>query len=727
MCGGPHGDLLIGGLWKNLRTRKSRALGSVVRGGRRRRRWRRWGGRRRRQPAARSGLRVTVFQLRRRRVGQSRLVDRRQVGRRLGVFYLRVSTAADAATGMAPLAGFRRLLFDERQHLAQLLERDLLNLTVAGGVRQGRQRDRVVRFPLVDDQRQPSAVGGYHPVPADRERRRRYLDVVRGRDGYSGGGGVPAEHRLGFLEAAAEPFPALAQHEKPRAVASDPVLFQTVPALWLPVLLLLLFEVLVRRSGPVQVQVLEVQLQFTGATTTVRLDRLDGHVAAAARGAVAVRVVQVRVDAARRPLAPACAVTARRSVQLGHGVLSAATGTRRRGHLVVGLQGRRRRRKRGRTAVPGVELRVPPIVANVLVRSDAQRGYVHVEHAQVQQQHHGDQGQHALGGRDGHEHVPVHRQPADAEQLVYLDGLIAAEHRLQVVFDAHRVRVVDDQLDQRHEHDHQAREHGRHDAHDERHVVPGADAVVQPLAVVVELLHALIARAAVLGPVPGREYVAQVTLAVFDDVRVLGLVQLGHGLPRRSPVVAELRVRGVDEQRGRVRHNVQEEQAAQHEQRDRVYVGPEAGQQDAERTGAERGQHQPAGHLLRVPGHLQPMDAPLFPPGLTVARCHDPRHIARFRGGGHNTDDSASGPTWYFLYKLTPPIVRAHNDGAVAAETAAAKTKDSGRTHGADVDGGGTIGTGEGDYIRETAEECAHRHHAGGVNPLPAAASRRID
>jgi len=118
--------------------------------------------------------------------------------------------------------------------------------------------------------------------------------------------------------------------------------------------------------------------------------------------------------------------------------------------------------------------------------------------------------------------------------------------------------------------------------------------VVQPLAMVVKLLHALIARSAVLGPVARRVYIAQVTLAVLDNVRVLGLVQLGDGFPLRFPVVSEsteLWVRGIDEQRSHVRHDMQEEQTAQHEQRDWIDVRPEARQQDAECTGAENSQH----------------------------------------------------------------------------------------------------------------------------------------
>lgn len=209
-------------------------------------------------------------------------------------------------------------------------------------------------------------------------------------------------------------------------------------------------------------------------------------------------------------------------------------------------------------------------------------------------------------------------------------SLIGAEHRAQVVFNVRRVCVVQQQLGGRHQHDDQTREYGRHDTDDERHVVPGTNAVVQPLTVVIKLLYALIARPTVLGPVSRRVDVAQVTLAVLDDVRVLVLVQFGHDVTAAVPA-AQLRVRGVDEQRGHVRDDVQEEQAAQREQRGRVQVGPEAGQQHAERAGAERGQHQPAGHLLRMPRHFQPIGPSPLSPGLIppARRHHAPRRIAR--------------------------------------------------------------------------------------------------
>jgi len=107
----------------------------------------------------------------------------------------------------------------------------------------------------------------------------------------SGGDGSPTKYWLGFLEAATEPFSAFAQHEKSRSVTPNPVFLQTVPALWLRVLL-----VAVLRSCPVQV--LRVQ-QSTGPTATVRFNRLNGHVIVViAILVVPASAIKVRVDTA---------------------------------------------------------------------------------------------------------------------------------------------------------------------------------------------------------------------------------------------------------------------------------------------------------------------------------------------------------------------------------------------------------------------------------------------
>jgi len=454
--------------------------------------------------------------------------------------------------------------------------------------------------------------------------------------------GGPFERGLGLPETAANPFP-LAEHEK--RVPPDPaVLLQTVSTFRY------VLNAVVRRRSRFH--------GFRQGVASVRLDRFHGHDGGAL--VVPLRVVQVRVDAARRPFAPAghAAVTARGAVQFGQDGRISGTD----GRTVVGQRRRRRRRRR---AVSGIELRVSSVVSDVLVRGDALRGYVYVERAQVQQQHHRDQRERALRRGHGDEHAPVHRETADAEQLVRLNGPIG-EYRSEVLFNAQRIRVAEHQFDARHQHDDQASEHGRHDAHDERHVVPGPDTVVQPLAVVVEFLHAFIARAAVFGPVSGRVNVAQVTFAVLDDVRVLALVQLRHGV---APVVAyrpELRVRGVYKQRGDVRHDVQEEQTAQHEQHDRIEVGPEAGQQDAERTGAERGQHQPTGHLLRMPRHLQPIGPPMFPPrGLVATQRHAIR-ASHGPGGGTRLPSSLSPQRSYAMTNsggepITGRVTRRHD------------------------------------------------------------------
>lgn len=88
--------------------------------------------------------------------------------------------------------------------------------------------------------------------------------------------------------------------------------------------------------------------------------------------------------------------------------------------------------------------------------------------------------------------------------------------------------MVEHELGHTNSHDDGTRGHGRHHTHQERHVVPASDTVVQPLAVMVEATDALVANTAVFGPRPRSLDVAQMTPAVFDYVRVFGAVELWH-------------------------------------------------------------------------------------------------------------------------------------------------------------------------------------------------------
>ena len=65
-------------------------------------------------------------------------------------------------------------------------------------------------------------------------------------------------------------------------------------------------------------------------------------------------------------------------------------------------------------------------------------------------------------------------------------------------------------------------EDGADYAGEEAEVVPPADALVEPLAVVVEGVHALVAGGAVLGALAGNADLAQVATAVLDHVGVTG-------------------------------------------------------------------------------------------------------------------------------------------------------------------------------------------------------------
>ena len=80
--------------------------------------------------------------------------------------------------------------------------------------------------------------------------------------------------------------------------------------------------------------------------------------------------------------------------------------------------------------------------------------------------------------------------------------------------------------------EHDGQTDGKDDADDEPFVVALADALVEPLAVVVEHVDALVAGGAVLGPRAGDADVAQVAAPVLDDVRVSSPVELLAGLVR---------------------------------------------------------------------------------------------------------------------------------------------------------------------------------------------------
>ena len=74
----------------------------------------------------------------------------------------------------------------------------------------------------------------------------------------------------------------------------------------------------------------------------------------------------------------------------------------------------------------------------------------------------------------------------------------------------------------------EAHEDGADHADDEGHVVPPANALVQPLAVMVKYVDTFITHGAVLSPHTADVDVAQVTPAILDHMIELVLVKLRH-------------------------------------------------------------------------------------------------------------------------------------------------------------------------------------------------------
>lgn len=150
-----------------------------------------------------------------------------------------------------------------------------------------------------------------------------------------------------------------------------------------------------------------------------------------------------------------------------------------------------------------------------------------------------------------------------------------------------------------------------HDADEERDVVAAADTVVQPFTVVVELADALVAHAAVLGPAAGGLDVTQVTSAVLDDVRVLGAVELRHETGGLES--AQGRVRRVQQERGQVGHEVQQEETHQDGEEQGSEGVAEGRHEDEEDGSGEDEERDPARDLLGVQRKLEAVQTPPLP------------------------------------------------------------------------------------------------------------------
>lgn len=136
-----------------------------------------------------------------------------------------------------------------------------------------------------------------------------------------------------------------------------------------------------------------------------------------------------------------------------------------------------------------------------------------------------------------------------------------------------RITKIDKQLR------HAYREYGkrgqlrRYHAHQKGDVVASADALVQPLAVVVETFNTLVAHATMLGLRARGAYVADMAQSVLDDMWVAHSIKVWLGADASSLAHSQLVVGWIDGQRHEVRHAVQKKKAAEHKERRRAQAG----------------------------------------------------------------------------------------------------------------------------------------------------------
>ncbi len=145
-------------------------------------------------------------------------------------------------------------------------------------------------------------------------------------------------------------------------------------------------------------------------------------------------------------------------------------------------------------------------------------------------------------------------------------------------------------------------------------VVSFADALIKPLAVVVEPSHALVARGAVLGALAADGDLTQMATAILDHMRVARAIKLGHHRPLVA-LLAQVWVCRVDQHGRDVAHEVDDinEGVGGVESRvQRIWQGWDC-QQEGQQC-KEDEQH-PGRQLLRVQRRLQPVHAtPLWRP-----------------------------------------------------------------------------------------------------------------
>lgn len=192
-----------------------------------------------------------------------------------------------------------------------------------------------------------------------------------------------------------------------------------------------------------------------------------------------------------------------------------------------------------------------PLTAYILVRGETEAGDVAVKEAKVDEENRGDRREEADDGDEDEGASAGHRQRWCCRGVAHARPVLTIAPRPVVDVDEH-------QLAQGERGDRERDDERRREANEKRRVVTAADAVVQPLAMMVEARYALVADGAVLCAPTARRYVAEVTPAVLDHVLVPRAIELGHNCAGRPG--ADLRVGRVQQQHRQVGQHVQQEQ-----------------------------------------------------------------------------------------------------------------------------------------------------------------------
>ena len=156
----------------------------------------------------------------------------------------------------------------------------------------------------------------------------------------------------------------------------------------------------------------------------------------------------------------------------------------------------------------------------------------------------------------------------------------------------------------------QAHQDGTQDADEEGEVVPAADTLVEPLAVVVEDVDAFVADGAVFSFVGGDDDVTEMTPAVLYDVVVFGPVELGDRAFRVDG--SEVGVTRVEKEGGEVGDIVETEDDGVEDDERQLDGGVEGRDEGEEGIDGEGGEEDPGYYLLGVEWRLETVDSSPF-------------------------------------------------------------------------------------------------------------------